>query len=243
VRTQTYKRYLDRMRDLCAVEDLLDTEKAQFLGYFQRNIRFAWENYEWPELCPTEELVPDGDRIIPLEGASNQDIGEVFAVWDGDPDGDCRPREIGFTITPDGLKLSRECDPVWVYFKARVPDYYGEDWDEDAAYERDDQTYNPTTGRFYRALVASTGHATTEEAYWEELEIPYSLFEYVVQASYADALRGSGFSEKSAVQMQMAGALLVQEIEKVSRQQRQRLRHNTTRTHGTTQFRNPTRTY
>lgn len=237
MRNEKYSRFLSRMKALCGVENLLTVEETQFLEYFQRNIRYAWELYEWPEVCPIKEFTPDADGVVAYDGNGVQDIGEVLAAWDGDPDSQTGAREIGYTLTTDGVKFIPQTDSsVWIHFRSRIPDYYGDAYDNATAYDPEDQAYYG--GRFYKCLVASTGNLPTDASYWEELEIPYSLFEFVVQASFADSLMAEGFSEKAGQERGRAEGLIVNEIEKVERQQRQRRRASVVRTHGTSQLRN-----
>lgn len=237
MRNEKYSRFLSRMRALSGVEFLSPTEEAQLNSYFQRNIRFIWEAFPWPEICPTEELEADSDGLIPLTGYSDHDIGEVLGIWSQDPDGNSCAAELAYKLTPDGIKLVRAgTSSVWVHYRQRVPDFEGDAYDAAESYERGDQVYDEDEGRFYVALTDSSAKdPATNPSYWEELEIPYRLFEYVVQASYADGLRAEGMNEKANAQMAFAGALLEQEYDKIQRQEGQKPRRTVIRTHGTMQ--------
>lgn len=239
MRTEKYSRYLARMRSLLDVDTFLDSEREQLLSHFQRNIRWAWEAYDWPELVVTELRVPDGLGVIELDGGGgDEDIGEVFVVWDDDPRSAAGACEVPFQLTSEGLQIPRgQYDSVYVEFRVRVPDYYGDDYDSTTTYEVDDQVYYPSTGKFYRAFSETTGNDPTDQSKWVELEIPYCLFEYVVQASYADQLLALGFNDKARYARVDAQAWLDQETDKLSRQQRQPTRHAQIRTHGTMQLR------
>lgn len=238
MRTEPYSKYLSRMAALSGVDSLQLVEEQQFLEYFQSNIRRAWEMFEWPELCPVEERIPDDSGVIPFACTGETEIGEVFAVYPQDPRQTPPPCDIDFYLTPDGLQLiGGITSPVWVYFRRRVPDYSGDPYNNLTAYTDGQQAYYPQTGRFYKAITGTTGNPPTDEAYWEEIPVPYALFEYVVRAAFADSLLAEGFTEKSSQQRDRAEAWITQEIDKVTRQQRQHWRRSVVRTHGTTQTR------
>ncbi len=239
MRTAKYSDFLAKMQAFSGVESLLAVEESHFLQYFNTNLRYAWEAYEWPELCPTEERFPDSSGVIALDGTGQTEIGEVFGVYDANPLLSAGANEVSWVLTADGIQLTGSdlTSSVWVYYKKRMPAFEGEAYAGGTTYAEDDQVYYSTTGKFYRAILATTGNAPTSTDYWEELEIPYSLIEYVVRSSFADALTAEGFDEKANRQRGNAEGWLLQEIEKVSRQQKQSLRHATIRTHGTTQYR------
>lgn len=238
MRTESYSRYLSRMQALLGIDSMLASEEVQFLDYFQANIRYAWENFEWPELCTEEGRPVTDDNTIDLDDGVETAIGEVLAVWDRDPDLPCGACEVGYTLGPFGVKVGPgSFDSVWVRYRYRIPDYRGDDYSGATHYVAGDQTYYPTTGRFYVALQSAFAQAPTNDSYWEEIEIPYCLFEFVVRASYSDALLAEGMDAKATAERAKADMWLLQEIEKVSRQQRQHHRHNVVRTHGSTQSR------
>ena len=240
MRTAKYSDYLARMKAFAGVESLLTAEETAFNQYFNVNMRNAWEQFECPELCPIEERTPLSGGVLPLSDTGLDDIGEVFALWTANPlvDG-ANATEVQWVLTPDGVQLTGSdlTSPVWIHYRLRCPVYEGSDYSGATAYAIDDQAYYATTGRYYRAIAATTGNAPTDTGYWKEVEVPYCLFECVVRASFADALTAEGFDEKAARQRGTAEALLIQEIEKVSRQQRQRPRYSTILTHANQQYR------
>jgi len=238
MRTETYTKYISRMQALLGVDAASTTELAEWRQYFQRNMRFAWDFFEWPDVCETEEFVPDTNGFIAIEEGGNA-IGEVLAVFDGDPDGEDAVNDCAFRIVKDGLRIQPDTySSVWIYYRRQMPAYDASDYGSGTAYTAGGETYYPTTGRFYNAIVDTTGNAPTNEDYWEEAGIPRSLFEYVVGASYADALLPQGFMEKSRAAKADARALLELEIDKVARQQRQSRFGGRIQTHGTAQLRN-----
>lgn len=240
MRTAKYWDYLSRMQAFAGVESLLAVEEAHFLQYFNSNLRYIWETFEWPEICPTEQRFPNASGVLELDNTGETEIGEVFAIYSANPLLAAGASEVSWVLTSDGAQLTGTdlSSAVWVYFKERCPVFSGAAYVGATTYDEDDQVYYSTTGKFYRAILETTGHAPTDTSYWEEVEIPYAFLEYVIRSSYADALAAEGFDEKANRHRGNAEMWLLQEIEKVSRQQRQSLRHGAIRTHGTTQFRN-----
>lgn len=239
MRTETYTKYVSRMQALMGVDAANTTELAEWRQYFQRNMRYAWDFFEWPEVCETEERVPDADGYVALDEQGDEAIGEVLACFDGDPDGEAAVNAVPYRIVKDGFKTTPGAyESVWVHFRRQMPEYNAADYGSGTAYAAKSETYYPTTGRFYESRVATTGNLPTDEEYWKELPIPRCLFEYVVQASYADALLPQGFAEKSRAMKADARSLLDLEIDKVDRQQRQRRFGGRVQTHGTSQLRN-----
>lgn len=239
MRTAKYSDYLSRMQAFAGVESLLAVEETHFLQYFNTNLHYIWETFEWPEICPTEQRFPNASGVIELDNTGGTEIGEVFAVYNANPLLAAGASEVSWVLTSDGIQLTGTdlTSAVWVHFKKRCPVFSGAAYAGGTTYDEDDQAYYSTTGKFYRAVLETTGNLPTDTSYWEEVEIPYAFLEYVIRSSYADALTAEGFDEKANRQRGNAEAWLLQEIEKVSRQQRQSLRYATIRTHGTTQFR------
>ncbi len=236
MRTSTYSGYLARMQALCGVESLLNIEEQHMLEYFRSSIREAWEMFEHPDLCPKEEVQTDSDGIIPFIGATNDDIGSVLAIWDNDPDAGAGASELSWRLEKDGIRvLPAPSSTVWINYRIALPEYEGDDYVNATAYAVGDQVYHPSSGKFYKCMVASTGNEPPNEPYWREIPIPYVLFEYVVQASMADALSAEGFDEKASRRLAMAERKMQVEFDKVQRQQRQVPRFTIIRTHGTMQ--------
>lgn len=197
--TKTYSEFLDRYQRLCGIDTLSDDEKEFALQFFNRNLRFIWQQYEWPFTCLVEERTPDTDNIIEWDQAGETVIGEVLECWRDDPFGNSLPRAVPFYLTADGIQFTEGAayDPTYVWFRER--------------------------------LTECTGTLS--------YELPYDFFEYVCHASYADWLASNEQTQNSAFQRGVAEQLMLDEIEKWSRQQRLKSLRSTIRTHGTEQLR------
>ena len=168
MRTAKYSDYLSRMQAFAGVESLLAVEETHFLQYFNTNLRYIWETFEWPEICPTEQRFPDSSGVIELENTGGTEIGEVFAVHNANPLLAAGAGEVSWVLTSDGIQLTGTdlTSAVWVHFKERCPALSGAAYAGGTAYAEDDQAYYSTTGKFYRGILATTGNLPTDTDYW-----------------------------------------------------------------------------
>lgn len=241
MRTVAYSDYLKRLCAMLGIvyDDILTTDETWMRQMFNRHMRFAWESYRWPELCPIESRTADVNNVVSLTQASETEIGEVIQCWRDDPFATSLPRTIPFLITSDGIQFldGAVYDPTYIYFRKRKPNYDGDDYDAATAYAVGDQVYYTTNGRFYICTATSTGNAPTNTSYFDELEIPYAFLEYAVAGAYADMLAADGQQDKATAAQRFAQEILFLEIDKAGRQQSQQPLFDTFATHGTTQNR------
>lgn len=92
------------------------------LDNLRSHLRDAWEFFDWPDLCRTEERTvqdgSDGEMYLDKEQAGETAMGEVFGVWRDNPHTHERPREIGFTLDVDRVVLAPGSPgTVWVRFR------------------------------------------------------------------------------------------------------------------------------
>jgi hypothetical protein len=75
-------------------------------------------------LCRTEERTVqtgvDEDIYIDLAQASETEIGDVFRVYQDNPNTHAAPREISFSLDLDKIRLPSDC-PDTVYVRFRLP--------------------------------------------------------------------------------------------------------------------------
>lgn len=245
-RSVAYSVYLDRIQALMGWAALTDNENALMGEYFNRNIKAAWESYYWPELCPTAQFTPNSSSVVPLDKADNgvDDIDVVLNVWNAAPNGTFPNIEQPFVLGSDGIEFIPVNLPstVWINYRQRCPNYEGPVWASTTSFLAGQQTYytNPNTGTsdFYLALSNNANVVPTTTATWQLLQVPYVLFEFSVQASFADALAADGQMTKADDARGYAEIVLARETDKISRQQRQQPKVNIFRTHGTQQLRN-----
>lgn len=222
-RTVTYNRFLQRLSPYIGItaDDLGTDEKTLINSFFNAAVRRIWEASPWPEVCVTEARTPS-TNLIGWEQSGETEIEMVFAIFSGDPTGTTAVNKLNYDILSTGVYLvgsSQTTDPVYVWYRKRVPDYFGSDYSATTSYTTDDQSYYSTTGDYYKALQASTGNAPTETAYWERLTIPYRFLDYCVYSAYADWLRQDDQHAKAAAQDKLAQNALTTEQDKLERQE------------------------
>jgi hypothetical protein len=75
--------------DGSSIDSLPTTTKTIMVDNLGSHLRDAWEFYDWPDLCRTEERTVqtgvDEDIYIDLAQASETEIGDVFAVYQDNP--------------------------------------------------------------------------------------------------------------------------------------------------------------
>jgi hypothetical protein len=88
------------------------------------HLRDAWEFFDWPDLCRTEERTVqtgvDEDIYLDLAQAGETEIGDVFAVYQDDTRRHAAPREIAFSLDLDKIRLPSDC-PDTIYVRFRLP--------------------------------------------------------------------------------------------------------------------------
>lgn len=232
-RTETYARFLDRYQQLAGIVTMDATQTATAQQFFNRNMRKAWEAYEWPWSLVMEARTP-ASGIIAWEQSGETPIAEVFGVYTDNPFTASNWSPVSYTLTVDGIQLVGPNAPtgaVYVHYRSRVPLYTGAAYNGASAYAIGDQVYYSTTGDFYVAIDAGTGNAPTDTDYWTRLTVPYDLFEYVVTASAGDILLANGQNDRGFAMRADAKELLFDAIEKYSRQQTYTLPRSPYRTH------------
>jgi hypothetical protein len=223
MRTATYSRFLDRICGVLGIpRSNLQTDEAELLNsHFNRAVKQIWEAAPWPGICVTEARTPDANFLIDYEQTDETEIGTVFAVYDKDPYGTEAFEALPFALTADGIQLVNcdSDDDVYVYYRQRCPDYDGDDYSASTTYAVDDQVYYASTGDYYKCILASLANAPTSTTYWERLTIPYDFMDFIVQAVYAEWLKSEGQQEKSTLQARYAEGALIEEVDRLERQQ------------------------
>jgi hypothetical protein len=233
-RTETYARFLDRYQQLAGIVTMDATQTATAQQFFNRNMRKAWESYEWPWSLVMEARTPSSG-IIAWEQSSETPIAEVFGVYTDNPFTASNWSPVSYTLTVDGIQLVGPNAPtgdVYVHYRSRVPLYTGAAYSGATSYAVGDQVYYATTGDFYIAIATTTGNAPTDATKWTRLTVPYDLFEYVTAASAGDILLANGQNDRGFAMRADAKELLFDAIEKYSRQQAYTLPRSPFKTHG-----------
>ena len=110
--------------DGSSIDNLPTTTKTIMVDNLGMHLRDAWEFYDWPDLTRVEERTTqtgvDEDIYLDLAQPSETEIGDVFAVYQDNPNTHAAPREIHFSLDLDKIRLPSDC-PDTVYVKFRLP--------------------------------------------------------------------------------------------------------------------------
>ena len=183
--------------DGSSIDSLPTTTKTIMVDNLASHLRDAWEFYDWPDLCRTEERTVqtgvDEDIYIDLEQTGSPTptvIGDVFSVYQDNPNTHAAPREISFSLDLDKIRLPSDC-PDTVYVKFRLV---------------------PTD-------VAAALQTSLQTAL--ALNIPQILADYLKFSLTGDLLTEDGQLDKAQVMYGRAELSLVKETEKFTYQQKQ----------------------
>ena len=179
--------------DGSSIDSLPTTTKTIMVDNLGSHLRDAWEFYDWPDLCRTEERTVqtgvDEDIYIDLEQTGSPTptvIGDVFDVFQDNPHTHAAPREIAFSLDLDKIRLPSDC-PDTIYVKFRL---------------------TPTV----ISTVLATALAQT---------VPQILADYLKFSLTGDLLTEDGQLDKAQVMYGRAELSLVKETEKFTYQQGQ----------------------
>jgi hypothetical protein len=185
--------------DGSSIDNLPTTTKSIMVDNLASHLRDAWEFFDWPDLCRTEERTVqtgvDEDIYLDLAQAGETEIGDVFSVYQDNPNTHAAPREIHFSLDLDKIRLPSDC-PDTVYVRFRLTP---------AAEPRDPN-----------GLVVSPVLATALDQ-----TVPQILADYLKFSLTGDLLTEDGQLDKAQVMYQRAELSLVKETEKFTLQQRQ----------------------
>jgi hypothetical protein len=83
--------------------------KTIMLDNLQMHLRDAWEWFDWPDLCRIEERTiqtgADDDLYIDLAQSGETAMGAVFNIYLDNPNTHVAPREVGYTLDVDKVRL------------------------------------------------------------------------------------------------------------------------------------------
>jgi hypothetical protein len=185
--------------DGSSIDNLPTTTKTIMVDNLGSHLRDAWEFYDWPDLTRTEERTTqtgvDEDIYLDLAQAGETEIGDVFAVYQDNPNTHAAPREIHFSLDLDKIRLPSDC-PSSIYVRFRLTP---------GAEPRDPN-----------GLVVSPVLATALAQ-----TVPQILADYLKFSLTGDLLTEDGQHDKAQVMYGRAELSLVKETEKFTFQQKQ----------------------
>lgn len=128
-RTKTYAQFLARFQRLVGIDSLTDDDKEFALEYFNKNARYAYESFLWPETCTIDSRTPSSNRIA-LDGQAPY-IGQVINVWDNDPFGSGSVSEVPYVLVSGGIQFysGNVPDAPYIYFQERFTESTGDEAD------------------------------------------------------------------------------------------------------------------
>lgn len=109
--------------DGSSIDNLSSTTKAIMLSNLDIHLRAAWEFFDWPDLTSIElrtaTIGAEDDLYIDKEAVGQTEIGEVFDVFQDNPNTHASPRSIGFWLDGSLIRLPSDC-PAEVYVRFRT---------------------------------------------------------------------------------------------------------------------------
>jgi hypothetical protein len=108
--------------DGSSIDNLSSTTKTIMLSNLDIHLRAAWEFFDWPDLTRIEQRTVqtgvDDDIYIDLAQSGETEMGTVFEVFQDNPNTHAAPRQIGFWVDNDKIRLPSDCpDEVYVRFR------------------------------------------------------------------------------------------------------------------------------
>lgn len=152
---------------------------------------------------------------VPLYSEGKTPIGAVFAVYLSNPD-TTLVTPLRVSLADDRILIT-DTDytggTVFIKFRQPVPQFTAVSYDSATAYAPGDLVYHNPTGDCYRALLATTGNAPTNPAFWLRHRIPAILADYLKFYAIAETLAEDGQYDKSQFQFLRAEGVLQQRMD------------------------------
>jgi hypothetical protein len=123
-----------------------------------------------------------------------------------------------FWISENGVQVNEAVASVVIEWRLSAPQLTGSVWDEDKVYASGDQVYftdpdNDFVGNFFTCNATTTAgqNPRTTSAKWDVVELPQFLERFLIQALYADWLKGDRQTEKAVLEEGAALQYLAEE--------------------------------
>lgn len=202
--------------------------------------------YVWGVLLQQMTNTGVADSLIAYDQTGETRMEAIFDVWKDSPFNTSTPRPITYELTLNGIQIissssvayatvsaagvtltSPLSNPVFIWYRKQIPDFFGDAYDATATYAVDDQIYftdSDDNSNFWKCIVAtSAGQSpSTTAASWEKLQIPASLFYPSVYYAYAEWLMQDGQTDKAELAKRRADEWLADQADREERQQRTR---------------------
>jgi hypothetical protein len=197
-------------------------EAVQITDAINTAMRYAWNRYDWPPVCPVSAVQltahSRGTRHLPIADAPET----VFAFYEADPlVGNAR--ELRNYQDPEGYHLPPDSpDTVWCRYRPAAPTYNAIDWRDDVTYRAGDVVYYEPKRNCYRvndSVPSTVGTSPLDTGVWEEVPVPAFLAEAVKAAAFALFTSTEGQHGTAALLSSAADNLLDEEVDRFEFQQ------------------------
>lgn len=202
--------------------------------------------YIWGNLVQQTSDVPISDYLLSYEQTGEEVIEAVFECYASSPFTNTYPTRLGYELTDSGIQVLNSAptpysyyvngvvqssvfgsppnNPIFIYYRKRVPDFTGSAYSATATYAVGDQiffTAADSTKDYWRCVVATAAgeSPTTTAASWSKRAIYEPLFQYVLRQSYADWILSDGQMEKAVGAVQLAEGAMLNFLDVQERQQ------------------------
>jgi hypothetical protein len=236
--------------NLCGY-DLSNITQSNFrtLRHFaSTRLRLAWESYPWASLTRYVKLpvvITNDERRVTVPA----DAGEIVGVYSKNPLETTQTVYLSYALTSNGTQdyivVLNGLTEVWVEYRIKREDLFGDLYDPSISYAAGSQiyfdagapatqSYMPVAGRPYRAnfykakvnVPVGVVPVESNDANWELIKVPYIFGSYMSRGAYSDFLKAEQqFDDASRAESDAAGVLEA-EYDKELRQQGQLRRIN-----------------
>ena len=245
MRTVDFSRILFDSIQLCGLDrdEINAATFSQIRDLANMRLKTAWEYDVFPQVMKFSEITVLKDSKSTPYFPLPADCGEIIAVWSLNPLNTTRNAQITYLLNDDNAYLTSPKEgTVWVEYRKKVPELFGDAWDQPIEFKVGSQAYfdagsltgvfkpakgKPYIGNFYNCKVNNVNKPCSQHTdEWEIVKIPYIFAAYISRAVYSDYLRSEGQIDSARVAEAEAQAFLGEEIDKIARQQGQIRRIN-----------------
>jgi hypothetical protein len=197
-------------------------EAAQITDAINTAMRYAWNRYDWPPICPIAQFTLStharGSKFLPIADAPET----VFAFYPHDPV-ICSTTELRTYQDPEGYHFAPDTlDAVWGRYRPAAPTYNAADWRDDVTYRAKDVVYYEPKRNCYVVkddVETAVGRSPLDTEVWEPVPVPEFLAEAVKAAAFALFTSTEGQHGTAALLSAAADNLLDEEVDRFEFQQ------------------------
>jgi|GEM_PF-1478029 len=167
------------------------------------------------------------DTAIGLDQPGQTPIGTVLKVTAEDPREHPHTSHFDFWLSPAGIQVKlkgSQPKSVYVQFRLRPPVFTATAWSSATAYLAGMRAYDAATGECYLALAQNSNTPVTNLEYWQKIDFPYVLANYVKRMCEAEGLEEEGQDDKADLRRSRGETALEDEWDKAEGQQGQERR-------------------